>query len=359
MRIRRVRQGVLLLATAAVLIGLAGRSDTRAWKPADPLETPEALKPYLDSPVPKEMYNLAEEFLAHEITEALIAEGISPLPAVEFEIVTQLRELVISPREEITIIQRTLQIGDTGPLGEDLSPERIEEIERRASYGSFSSLTSWDEEAFELTKDEEPRFSALVVRLGGVALSTPVVATHNLRVMALTIAHEWAHRYLVYAGFGYYISFGYYPPEMRMLNEITADIVSSEIASRVFRKYGWRMPEGHRNCLREELRPIRITTEQLLAEGRIEEAEAWMEGQRVLLCEQGSCPRKINQAFLALCEAYGGGAEGDNPIPGAMRQLRTRYPTLKAFLEDIRELSFFEEFLLLLEQKGIDYPEGE
>jgi hypothetical protein len=82
----------------------------------------------------------------------------------------------------------------------------------------------------------------------------------------------------------------------------------------------------------------RLRVDELLAQGRIEEAEAYMEERRVFFWEHGYQIRKLNQAYFAFYGAYADepvGAAGEDPIGAAVRQLRAQSPSLAAFLQRI------------------------
>jgi hypothetical protein len=84
----------------------------------------------------------------------------------------------------------------------------------------------------------------------------------------------------------------------------------------------------------------RVTTDALLAQGKIEEAEAYMESRRQFFWENGYRIRKLNQAYFAFYGAYAdqpGGAAGatEDPIGDAVRKLRSQSSSLADFLNRI------------------------
>lgn len=336
------RRGLLLLTLIVALGGVAG-SNVQAWEPQ---EQRTILEVYLDSPIPEDAYDLVEEAIATEVTKVLEAEGVSVTPPVDFEIVPHIYTLIVSPREEIALV------GSGEVFYEELSPARIEALEYEASTGPAAGGLRWLEPEDGLVKS-----STLVTRLGGIATDPPRIVSHTTIWIVQTAAHEWGHHYLFQYPLGWHIGTGV--GEMKMLNEMVADIIADEITKDIIQKYDWKVSVEYKSvCDKKELQPIRITVDQLLTEGQIEEAEAYMEEMRLELCSKGWCPRKLNQAFFAFCGQYGEGAEGDSPIPNMLKELRARYPSLKEFLEAMRKVSSYEDFLVLLEEKGIDYPEG-
>jgi hypothetical protein len=80
----------------------------------------------------------------------------------------------------------------------------------------------------------------------------------------------------------------------------------------------------------------RVHVDELLAAGKVEEAEAYMEARRQVFYDQGyRFLRKLNQAYFAFYGAYAdepGGAAGEDPVGGAVRALRARSGSSLTFL---------------------------
>ena len=92
----------------------------------------------------------------------------------------------------------------------------------------------------------------------------------------------------------------------------------------------------------------RVTTDRLLAEGRVEEAEAYMEARRVFFLEHGYQIRRLNQAYFAFYGAYADtptGAFGEDPVGPRVRQLREASPSLASFLNTIAWMTSFEDLV--------------
>ena len=70
------------------------------------------------------------------------------------------------------------------------------------------------------------------------------------------------------------------------------------------------------------MRKTRLEADRLLAEGKIDEAEKYMESQRRVLVENGYAIRKLNQAYFAFHGSYAVGAAATDPIGGKLRLLR-------------------------------------
>jgi hypothetical protein len=97
---------------------------------------------------------------------------------------------------------------------------------------------------------------------------------------------------------------------------------------------------------RAEMHETRVTADKLLAEGKIEEAEAYMERRRQVFWENGYLLRKLNQAYFAFHGAYAdvpGGAAGEDPVGPAVRALRARSDSLVDFINTIAWMTSFEE----------------
>ena len=97
---------------------------------------------------------------------------------------------------------------------------------------------------------------------------------------------------------------------------------------------------------REEMRQTRVTADQLLAEGKLEEAETYMEARRAVFWENGYRLRKLNQAYFAFYGAYAdepGGEAGDDPVGAAVRAFFSESPSLAAFLKRIAWMTSFED----------------
>ena len=97
----------------------------------------------------------------------------------------------------------------------------------------------------------------------------------------------------------------------------------------------------------------RVNADILLADGLIEEAEAYMETRRQVFWENGYRIRKLNQAFFAFHGAYadtpGGAASAEDPVGPAVRSLREQSDSLASFINEISWMWKFEQL-----QKAVD-----
>jgi len=90
----------------------------------------------------------------------------------------------------------------------------------------------------------------------------------------------------------------------------------------------------------------RVTVDALLADGKVDEAEAYMETRRRLFWNNGYLIRRLNQAYFAFHGAYAdspGGAAGEDPVGPAVRALRANSPNLAAFVNRISWMTSFDQ----------------
>lgn len=239
-------------------------------------------------------------------------------------------------------------------------------IQQIANISVLPSLTLDEQIQLEDSVAGSLDVSTLVVPIGGVGVyPTMVMETTDLRWTLDTIAHEWIHNYLSLRPLGInYMT----TPQVRTMNETTASIAGNEIGTYVLEKHypelftrrsapqlvSFRETILPRNQaqdppafdFRAEMHETRVTADKLLAEGKIEEAEAYMEQRRQFLWENGYLLRKLNQAYFAFHGAYAdvpGGAAGEDPVGPAVRALREQSDSLAEFINTIAWMTTFEE----------------
>lgn len=281
---------------------------------------------------------LAEAILQAQISETASQLGLTlggqTIPPVMYHVTPLPWAMIISPRD---IIRQETSIS--------LSPD----------------ITIEKHSALEDQVDQRENVSSLIVGIGGIGLYPTMVAqTSNLNWLSEVVAHEWVHNYLTLRplGINYLTS-----PELRIMNETTASIAGKEIGEAVLKTYypelvpepvnplpaneSTEQPEPPEFDYYREMRETRVTADQLLAEGKIEEAERYMEQRRVVFWEHGYQIRKLNQAYFAFYGAYadhpGGGAAGRNPVGEAVQALRERSGSLAEFINRISWMSSFKE----------------
>ncbi len=277
-----------------------------------------------------------ERILAAQVSQVLADEGFGHdsrvWPPVTFRFNDLPTYLVISPRDEIRIYR-----------GIHLLPD-ISEAER-------TSL----ETAIEARLD----VSALVVDLGGIgSWPTMVTDTASLRSLLDIIAHEWTHTYLLLRPLGLHYSDS---QDLTTMNETVASIVGSEVADLVIARYypelappptTAKSPAEERSAPQDDfnraMRRIRLHVDELLAEGRVSEAEAYMEAERQKLVAAGYPLRRLNQAYFAFYGSYATSPASVDPIGPWMRQLRAQSESLKAFLDRVAQMRSLDDLLRTL-----------
>jgi hypothetical protein len=297
---------------------------------------------------------LAEAVLQAQTSVVLkdlaLTTGGQPLPPVLYRVTPLPYALIVSPRDR---------------------------IEQEANLSLLPGMSLEERVAIENQVARSLDRSTLVVAIGGVGVyPTMVQSTTDLNWLAEVVAHEWTHNYLTLRplGFNYDAS-----PELRTINETTANIAGKEIGrALVARFYTERLPppqpeessqappeeDAEEEAVEEppsepvfdfrrEMRETRVTAESLLAQGKIVEAEAYMEARRQVFWDNGYLIRKLNQAYFAFYGAYndspGGGAAGEDPVGPAVQALRERSASLSDFLDTIAGVTSFADLQALLQ----------
>jgi len=287
--------------------------------------------------------NLVENIIRRQVEEVLLSQGITvrlPLlhgrvmPPVQFEFQSSPDFLIISRRDRIErIASVSLQPG--------LSLERTEEIEEYTDQFDVSSL---------------------VVPTGGVgAYPTVIVENTSLEYAIRVVIHEWTHNYLFFYPLGQHYADS---QELTSMNETVASMVEDELSLELARRYYPDIYEGRMAALAYEgsavpeqahedefsfnaqMRKTRLRVDELLAAGRVEEAETYMEERRQKLVEMGYYVRKLNQAYFAFYGSYAAGkgwAAETNPIGEQMHTLRERSPSLADFLVTVARMSTYQD----------------
>jgi hypothetical protein len=239
-------------------------------------------------------------------------------------------------------------------------------IEQIANISVATDLTIDEQATLESRVDEGLNTSSLVVDIGGVGVyPTMVMRTTNLNWMLNTVAHEWIHNYLTLRPLGVLYA---ETPELRTMNETTASIAGDEIGALIIERFYPELATASDSSLslisapfdhpepgdflrppfdfREAMHETRITADALLTEGKIDEAEAYMESRRAIFLQHGYLLRKINQAYFAFYGAYAdspGGAAGTDPVGPAVRALREQSDSLADFVNTISWMIDFEQ----------------
>ena len=278
-----------------------------------------------------------EETLESLITSTLKDAGVSSKlllwrllwPPVDFRLDKVPKILIVSPRDRISLMQTRL-----------IDPD----------------ITDEDRDALEAAIDVRG-LSTLVQGLGGVATYPSLIPDGSSlqRVLELA-AHEWTHHYLFFHPMGRAYNA---TQDMTTLNETVADVVGTEIGRAVYRDHfaapgelgpeaapERSPPEGEAPAFDFDgaMRETRQTADRLLAEGKIEEAEAYMEERRRFLADNGHYFRKLNQAFFAFHGTYASRPGRVSPIGDQVRTAREEGATLGEFLSRMAGYASYESF---------------
>jgi len=208
--------------------------------------------------------------------------------------------------------------------------------------------------------------SALVVPVGGIGIyPTMVQETSSVVWLTETIVHEWVHNYLTLhpLGLNYYTN-----SELRTMNETTASLLGKEIGRMVLERYYPAFVPPPQNSsqpalpsptappvfdFRAEMHLTRVTVDELLEQGEIEEAEAYMEARRQIFWQNGYYIRRLNQAYFAFHGAYAdqpGGAAGEDPVGAAVRELWARIDSPAKFLRTMAWMDDYSDLQATLEE---------
>jgi len=239
------------------------------------------------------------------------------------------------------------------PLPYVLIISRRDKIERTNQRELSTSLTVDQFDAIEREVDQRFNVSSLVTPIGGLgAYPIMLPETSSLAFSIETAAHEWTHNYLFFS----YIGLNYdSDPVARVINETTAVIVENEIGQRVLQRYYPELvqppaqttqsaPQAKTNPpsfdFNKEMRQTRLHTDELLAAGKIEQAESYMEARRVIFVQHGYRIRKLNQAYFAFYGAYnaepgGSATAGHDPIGPAVQALRQHSASVGDFVRKV------------------------
>jgi hypothetical protein len=280
---------------------------------------------------------VVEAVLQNQISAVVGSIGLTlggqPLPPVLYHSTPLPLALIVSPRE---VIRQDADLS----LDPGLPLDQIVDLEDQV--------------------DRSLNVSSLVVPVGGIGIyPTMVQQTSDLNWLSEVVAHEWVHNFLTLRplGVNYYAS-----PALRTMNETSASIAGKEIGRAVLERFYPELvppepvepaepqtpatPSQPAFDFRAEMRITRVNVDQLLADGKVAEAERYMEQRRVFFWEHGYHIRKLNQAYFAFYGAYAdqpGGAAGEDPVGAAVRDLRAQSPDLASFLNRISWMWKFQQ----------------
>jgi hypothetical protein len=287
---------------------------------------------------------LVEGILQDQVQSVLTEFGITaagqPIPPILYHSTPLPWALIVSPRTRIAEVANI-------SLQTDLGLEDHIKVEDEVSAGLD--------------------LSTLVVPVGGIGTYPTMVAqTSDLNWLAEVVSHEWTHNYLTWHPLGLlYLE----SPELQTMNETTASIVGKEIgAALIARFYPERVsPEQVAAApstaaessatpvfdFQKEMHSTRVRVDELLAQGKVDEAEQYMEARRLMFWDHGYVIRKLNQAYFAFYGSYADvpvGPAGEDPVGAAVRELRARSETLAEFLNRMAGLTSFDALKQLLQE---------
>ena len=289
----------------------------------------------------EEKRGLAEAILEEQITHVLYSQDLDTFgvvwPPVKFQFERLPLYLVISPRHEIRVKKGIY-------LEHGLDLDTREAIEERI--------------------DETFNVSSLTVGVGGLsAYPTMIVEAASLDFIVKAAAHEWVHGYLFFKPLGWHYEDS---PQMRTINETVASIVGDEVGDLVLRRFYPELappveegreqppPEPVGSEFNREMRQIRLTVDKLLAEGKVEEAEAYMEERRRFLVSKGYYIRKLNQAYFAFYGSYATSPISVDPIGEALKRLRRESASLREFMDTVATISRPEQLWQIVGEENTD-----
>ena len=298
---------------------------------------------------------LAEAILEGQVATMLVEQGFGTLgqllPPVSMHFTPLPNLLIVSPRDEIRF-----------DISINIDPLPVDQIA-----------------ALEAQIDAQEDVSSLIVPLGGIALfPAMIVETTSVERAADVFAHEWLHHYL----FAFPLGLSYdFAGEARIINETTANIFGREIAPLVMARYYPEIaysgagaayipslqrvqfvPRQQDNFdFGRELDRTRRQVDELLAEGRVAQAEAYMEERRRLFVENGYLIRKLNQAYFAFYGGYQSGAPGaggSDPIGPAVQAILDASPSLHDWIVTMRGITTRAELLAERDRLMAEHGEG-
>lgn len=195
-------------------------------------------------------------------------EGLQFLfPPVYFRFESLPNLLVVSPRDRIEREATVL-------LLPNLTIAQMEQIEKQASG---------------------PNLSALVTSIGGLGVYPSMVPLNSdPRWTIETVAHEWTHQFLALRPLGWrYALGGESDSRMITVNETAAEIVGHELGDQVYHELypnaspEQQAPSPQQDTFTKEMHRIRTQVDSLLAAGKVQEAESFMETSRQELAREG------------------------------------------------------------------------
>ncbi len=275
-----------------------------------------------------------EQVLQSQLNHALVALDMSLggqlIPPVLFRSEPNSYALIVSPRDE---------------------------IRQEANIMLIRGLSLDEVINLENSIEQDQDLSALVVGIGGVGLyPSMIIETSSLDWLIHVTSHEWTHNYLTIRPLGMHYAAS---PELTTINETIADLSADSIQQKTYELYYPEYlpeeevappppteleaaeealpPEPPPFDFRAEMHTTRLEVDRLLAEGKILEAEEYMEQRRIFFWENGYQIRRLNQAYFAFHGSYAadpGGAASEEGVDlgQELRELKSRIPSYRQFM---------------------------
>jgi len=341
-----LNQQVFELGRAIETLAAQGHTDTEKEQKWQQLRAErEKIRPF------------AEAVVEQQVASVVSDEGLKVifgriLPPPMFIFADSYYILVASPRHEIRFDKSRL-------LGRELHLSQMDEIETQ----------------FEL---KYPGMVALVQDVGGLAVFYPAYIFHqgSIRELLELSVHEWLHQYLFVASpLGRAFLKG---GKMHTINETAVSLLGREIGDKVYMRYyastdslplieeefrayinnlAQRQNDTKPDVVKTEgfefqgfMRDTYLEAVSLLAQGKVEEAESYMDERRRTLAASGYNIRKINQAYFAFYGSYADSPGAIDPIGPALAKLRLRTTSALEFIRVLRKITSYEEFLQVMDE---------
>jgi hypothetical protein len=326
---------------------LETRLEAGSDRPAPPLSPSLAAQPALPdasrvsswqrqlavlTPQQAEATPQVERILSAQLSRVLMKQGFTLAgmvwPPVTFRFGRLPTYLVISPRDQIRLYRGIFLQPDLG----DAERTRLEH-------------------AIEAQLD----VSALVDEVGGIGIwPTMVTADASLPDLVDIIAHEWTHTYLFFLPLGWHYADS---QDQTTMNETVASMAGAELAGawladdypmlaaalkRPLPPFGSTDRQAEFN---RTMRHIRPQVDELLAAGRVSQAESYMEAERQTLVAAGYHIRRLNQAYFAFHGSYATSPASVDPIGTRLRRLRAQSGSLREFLDRVGHMTSRAELM--------------
>ncbi len=336
-----VRESFRQIAAYRKVVEEVNQIYLREQDPETKSREPRARRDALRSSI-RARQNVGEAILQVQIESILASEGFAlggqTLPPTRFRLTPLPDVLIVSRRDRIDRIDQRV-------LNTDLPVDELDRIEREI--------------------DQRFDVSSFVTAIGGLgAYPTMLPESESFKFTLDVAVHEWVHNYLVWR-LAWVATSYLNDSRAQSINETSAVLVERALAPKVLRRfYPEAIPAGVGEAhlaaplrqqplafdFRAEMRETRLQADELLAAGKILEAEAYMEQRRQLFVKQGYAIRKLNQAYFSFYGAYnadrgGAPASGRDPIGPAVQALFDRSTNSHDFLERIIKLRSVEDLL--------------